>query len=158
MPVKTTKEEPVQLEPNAPITLDTLLNCIDGTLEANGHMICLTTNYKEKIDKALLRPGRFDCHIHLDNASPKTILQMINHFYNKNKDKVKEKDFIEKHSDLLDVLKEYCYHNNKLVWSPAKITQICLSYMDDPFYLDKIIEHIKENFEEESKILEYFKK
>jgi hypothetical protein len=158
MPVKTTKEEPVQLEPNAPITLDTLLNCIDGTLEANGHMICLTTNYKEKIDKALLRPGRFDCHIHLDNATPKTILQMVNHFYNKNKDKVKEKDFIENYTDVLDVLKQYCYYNSKLVWSPAKITQICLTYMDDPFYLDKIIEHIKENYEEESKILEYFKK
>lgn len=158
MPVKTTKEEPVQIEPNAPITLDTLLNCIDGTLEANGHMICLTTNYKEKIDKALLRPGRFDCHIHLDNATPKTILQMVNHFYNKNKDKVKEKDFIENYTDVLDVLKQYCYFNSKLVWSPAKITQICLTYMDDPFYLDKIIEHIKENYEEESKILEYFKK
>ena len=55
-------------------------------------------------------------------------------------------------------LKKYCYSNNKLVWSPAKITQICLTYMDDPFYLDKIIEHIKENFEEESKILKFNEK
>ncbi len=158
MPVKTTKEEPVQLEANAPITLDTLLNCIDGTLEANGHMICLTTNYKEKIDKALLRPGRFDCHIHLDNASPKTVLQMINHFYNSNKDKVKEKDFFSDYNGLLSTLNKLCYCVDKLVWSPAKITQICLQYMDEPDYLEKIIEYLKNNYDEEVKILEYFKK
>lgn len=156
LPMRTTKEEPVLQDANAPITLDTLLNCIDGTYEANGHMICLTTNFKEKIDKALLRPGRFDCHVHLDNSTPKIILQMINHFYNKNKDKVKEKDFIENYTDTLDKLKQYCYHNGKLVWSPAKITQICLSYMDDHDYLNKIIEYIKENYEEEKKILEFF--
>jgi SpoVK/Ycf46/Vps4 family AAA+-type ATPase len=62
---------------DAPITIETLLNCIDGTLESNGHIICLTTNFIDKIDKALIRPGRFDCHIHLDNSTPKVILQMI---------------------------------------------------------------------------------
>jgi hypothetical protein len=158
MPIRTTKEETVPQDANSLITLDTLLNIIDGTFEANGQMIILTTNFKEKIDKALLRPGRFDCHVHLDNATPKTILQMINHFYNKNKDKVKEKDFIENYTDTLDKLKQYCYHNGKLVWSPAKITQICLSYMDDHDYLNKIIEYIKENYEEEKKILEFFNK
>jgi hypothetical protein len=158
MPVKTTKEEPVQMDANAPITLDTLLNCIDGTLEANGHMICLTTNYKEKIDKALLRPGRFDCHIHLDNACPKTVLQMINHFYNSNKDKVKEKDFLHDYNGLLSTLNKICYSGDKLVWSPAKITQVCLTYMDEPDYLDKIINYLKDNYDEEVKILEYFKK
>ena len=54
--------------------------------------------------------------------------------------------------DTLDNLKQYCYYNGKLVWSPAKITQICLSYMDDTEYLDKIIEYIKENYEEELEV------
>lgn len=153
MPTKTVKEEPIQSEPNAPITLDTLLNCIDGTLEANGYIICLTTNFIEKIDKALIRPGRFDCHIHLDNTPPKIILQMINHFYNKNKDKVNESEFIPDYDNLLKQLQNYCYLNGKLIWSPAKITQICLTYMDDPDYLNKIIAFIKDNYQNESKLL-----
>jgi len=138
MPTKTVKEEPIQSEPNAPITLDTLLNCIDGTLEANGYIICLTTNFIEKIDKALIRPGRFDCHIHLDNTPPKVILQMINHFYNKNKEKVDEIEFLSDYDNLLKQLNNYCYLNGKLIWSPAKITQICLTYMNEPDYLKKV--------------------
>lgn len=153
MPVKTVKEEPVQSEPNSPITLDTLLNCIDGTLEANGYIICLTTNFIDKIDKALIRPGRFDCHIHLDNTTPRIILQMINHFYNKNKDKVSEYEFIPNHEELLVELNKYCYFNGKLVWSPAKITQICLTFMDDPNYLESIINYIRDNYQNEIKLL-----
>jgi len=153
MPTKTVKEEPIQSEPNAPITLDTLLNCIDGTLEANGYIICLTTNFIEKIDKALIRPGRFDCHIHLDNTPPKVILQMINHFYNKNKEKVDEIEFLSDYDNLLKQLNNYCYLNGKLIWSPAKITQICLTYMDEPDYLNKIIAFIKDNYQNEAKLL-----
>ena len=152
-PVRTTKEEPVQSEANLPITLDTLLTCIDGTLEANGYIICLTTNFIEKIDKALIRPGRFDCHIHLDNTPPRIILQMINHFYNKNKDKISEIEFIPDYNNNLIILEKYCYSNEKLVWSPAKITQICLTYMDDPDYINSIISFIKHNFENEARLL-----
>lgn len=145
-----------EITADSPITLDTLLNCIDGTQESNGHIICLTTNYIEKIDKALLRPGRFDCHVHLDNASPRTILQMINHFYNKNKDKVPMEKFIQHHDKVIDKISKYCYYNEKLVWSPAKITQVCLSYIDDENYLEKIQDYLQNNYSNEIKILEYF--
>ncbi len=150
-PKQIIKEEPIN--DNSPITLETLLNCIDGTLEANGYIICLTTNFIDKIDKALIRPGRFDCHIHLDNTTPKIILQMINHFYNKNKEKVTEKEFIPNYNDVLNRITKLSYSNGKPVWSPAKITQICLSYMDDLDYLEKIITYMTENYEEEIKLL-----
>ncbi len=150
-PKQIIKEEPI--DGNSPITLDTLLNCIDGTLEANGYIICLTTNFIEKIDKALIRPGRFDCHIHLDNATPRIIIQMINHFYNKNKDKVTEKEFFNDYDGILRKINEVSYHNNKPIWSPAKITQICLSYMDEPDYLNKIIKYMQENYDTEKKLL-----
>lgn len=138
---------------DAPITIETLLNCIDGTLESNGHIICLTTNFIDKIDKALIRPGRFDCHIHLDNASPKIILQMINHFYNKNKEKVSVEKFFSSYDKTLDRITRYAYYNDKTVWSPAKITQICLTYMDDPNYLDNILDYLKDNYQSEIKLL-----
>lgn len=138
---------------DAPITIETLLNCIDGTLESNGHIICLTTNFIDKIDKALIRPGRFDCHIHLDNATPKVILQMINHFYNKNKEKVSIEKFFSNYEKTLEKVTKYAFYNEKTVWSPAKITQICLTYMDESNYLENILEYLKENYQTEIKLL-----
>ncbi|BAT92670.1 hypothetical protein VIGAN_07146800 [Vigna angularis var. angularis] len=49
------------------ITLSGLLNVIDGLWSCCGEerIFILTTNHKEKLDPALLRPGRMDMHIHL---------------------------------------------------------------------------------------------
>ncbi|KAL8115007.1 AAA-ATPase At3g50940-like [Apium graveolens] len=48
-------------------TLSGLLNCIDGIWSSCGdeRIIIFTTNNKDKLDDALLRPGRMDMHIHM---------------------------------------------------------------------------------------------
>ncbi|XP_050262037.1 AAA-ATPase At2g18193-like [Quercus robur] len=48
-------------------TLSGLLNIIDGLLSSCGdeRIIVFTTNHKEKLDPALLRPGRMDVHVHM---------------------------------------------------------------------------------------------
>ncbi|CAL5086417.1 unnamed protein product [Urochloa decumbens] len=49
------------------ITLSGLLNFIDGLWSTCGEerIIVFTTNYKERLDPALLRPGRMDMHIYM---------------------------------------------------------------------------------------------
>ncbi|GJN11604.1 hypothetical protein PR202_ga29805 [Eleusine coracana subsp. coracana] len=49
------------------ITLSGLLNFIDGLWSTCGEerIIIFTTNYKERLDPALLRPGRMDMHIYM---------------------------------------------------------------------------------------------
>uniref|UniRef100_A0A0D9WZH7 AAA+ ATPase domain-containing protein n=1 Tax=Leersia perrieri TaxID=77586 RepID=A0A0D9WZH7_9ORYZ len=49
------------------VTLSGLLNLIDGLWSASGdeRIIVFTTNYKERLDAALLRPGRMDMHIYM---------------------------------------------------------------------------------------------
>ncbi|MED6148681.1 hypothetical protein PIB30_055215 [Stylosanthes scabra] len=49
------------------VTLSGLLNAIDGLWSCCGEerIMVFTTNRKEKLDPALLRPGRMDMHIHL---------------------------------------------------------------------------------------------
>lgn len=49
------------------LTLSGLLNFIDGLWSNCGdeRIIVFTTNRKEKLDPALLRPGRMDMHIHM---------------------------------------------------------------------------------------------
>ena len=54
------------------MTLSGLLNFIDGLWSCCGdeRIIVFTTNHKEKLDPALLRPGRMDVHIHMSYCTP----------------------------------------------------------------------------------------
>ncbi|PIA55830.1 hypothetical protein AQUCO_00700271v1 [Aquilegia coerulea] len=53
-------------------TLSGLLNFIDGLWSSCGdeRIIVFTTNYKDRLDPALLRPGRMDMHIHMSYCTP----------------------------------------------------------------------------------------
>jgi len=48
------------------ITLESLLTLLDGVTEYRGRVIIACTNYIDRIDSALLRPGRFDMCMRLD--------------------------------------------------------------------------------------------
>jgi hypothetical protein len=61
--------------------LSFLLNLLDGTLEANGRIIAFSSNYPERIDKALIRPGRVDMIVHFKNCSRKVLKEMVESFY-----------------------------------------------------------------------------
>jgi hypothetical protein len=63
------------------ITLSFILNLLDGILETPGRILIITTNYPEKLDKALIRPGRIDIKINFANATKELIREMINNFY-----------------------------------------------------------------------------
>ncbi|GLU19782.1 hypothetical protein SLE2022_360090 [Rubroshorea leprosula] len=62
----------VQKTKRAAATLSGLLNAIDGLWSGCGEetIIIFTTNHKDKIDPALLRPGRMDMHIELSYLKP----------------------------------------------------------------------------------------
>ena len=51
------------------VTLAGLLNALDGVGAHEGHLVIMTTNYKNKLDPALLRPGRCDVQVHLPLAT-----------------------------------------------------------------------------------------
>jgi chaperone BCS1 len=63
------------------ITFSGLLNALDGVASAEERIIFLTTNHIEKLDPALIRPGRVDLKEHLGNASPTQIRGMFTRFY-----------------------------------------------------------------------------
>ncbi|MFQ6623894.1 hypothetical protein Gotur_003654 [Gossypium turneri] len=54
------------------VTLSGLLNFLDGLWSSCGdeRIIIFTTNHKDKLDPALLRPGRMDVHIHMGYCTP----------------------------------------------------------------------------------------
>jgi DNA polymerase III delta prime subunit len=63
------------------VTLSFLLNLLDGVLETPGRILVITSNYPERLDRALVRPGRIDVKIEFGYANRTFILDMINKFY-----------------------------------------------------------------------------
>lgn len=63
------------------VTLSFLLNLLDGVLETPGRILIITTNHAEKLDKALVRPGRIDVNIRFQEATRDLIAEMYRNFY-----------------------------------------------------------------------------
>lgn len=71
------------LHQNENITLDDILNLWDGIRENTGRIMIITTNHYEKLDPALIRPGRIDMALNLGNTSRQIIAEMYLHYYGK---------------------------------------------------------------------------
>ena len=65
------------------ITLSDILNIIDGINETPGRILIISSNHYDKLDPALVRPGRIDHHIILENASEETIREIYYNYFNK---------------------------------------------------------------------------
>ncbi|KAJ0246319.1 AAA-type ATPase [Hirschfeldia incana] len=61
------------------VSLSGLLNIVDGLWSSCGEerIIIFTTNHKEKLDPALLRPGRMDIHILMDYCTPFVFKKLV---------------------------------------------------------------------------------
>lgn len=57
------------------------LNALDGVRSQEGQILFMTTNHKEKLDPALLRPGRADVHVKLNHASDKQMKGLFLRFF-----------------------------------------------------------------------------
>lgn len=65
------------------VTLSGLLNFIDGLLSCcvNERIIIFTTNHKDRLDPALLRPGRMDMHIHMSYCTVSAFKQLAFNYH-----------------------------------------------------------------------------
>jgi hypothetical protein len=104
------------------LTLSFLLNLLDGVLETPGRVLIMTTNYPEKLDKALIRPGRVDVNICFKKCTHNTVVQMLKYFY-----------------DNLDpeLIKDVEFKNS--IFTPAEVYQILFKYIHSP---EKAIEEL----------------
>ena len=64
------------------LNLAGLLNVLDGVVDTPERLIVMTTNHPEKLDPALIRPGRVDKQIFLGYLQQEEATQMLNHYFN----------------------------------------------------------------------------
>jgi len=62
------------------LTLADILEALDGAMEMRGRMMVITTNYPEKLDTALTRPGRIDIKLNFKRCTSKSLVQMFEYF------------------------------------------------------------------------------
>ncbi|PSR77249.1 P-loop containing nucleoside triphosphate hydrolase protein [Coniella lustricola] len=54
------------------LTLSGLLNVLDGVASQEGRIVLMTSNFAERLDRALVRPGRIDKMIYLGNITQRS--------------------------------------------------------------------------------------
>lgn len=66
-------------QPN--VTFSGLLNALDGVASGESRIIFMTTNHLERLDPALIRPGRVDVICELGDAEDRQVQELLVRFY-----------------------------------------------------------------------------
>lgn len=124
---KMSETESVKINPmtlEEPLTLDDILNLWDGIRETPGRILIITSNHYDKLDPALIRPGRIDITMELSNASRNTIQEIYFNLFKKRID-----------TKTLSKIKDKFY-------SPAEIINIYLSENMNP---EQVVKRVLQN-------------
>ncbi|RDX61752.1 AAA-ATPase, partial [Mucuna pruriens] len=123
-------------------TLSGLLNYMDGLWSSGGEerIIIFTTNHKERIDPALLRPGRMDMHIHLSFLKYKAFRVLASNYLG-----------IEGHHPLYEQIGDLL---DKVEVTPAIVAEQLMRNEDPNLALVELVQFLKEihkdtNFDKE---------
>lgn len=68
------------------VTFSGFLNALDGVASGEERIIFLTTNHIDRLDPALVRPGRVDLACLIDDASPSQAKRLFTQFYDSEQD------------------------------------------------------------------------
>lgn len=108
------------------LTLSNILNLLDGVVSSHGRIVVMTSNHPEKLDPALLRPGRCDMTIHLGNCTKTQIADLYKVYFN--------------NSMSAEVLDRF----GDGILTPAQVSGLFLAHRHDP---DIAIEQLNQLFE-----------
>ncbi|CAM9165519.1 unnamed protein product [Choristocarpus tenellus] len=104
--------------PSDRLDLAGLLNVLDGVVDCPGRIVIMTTNHPERLDTALIRPGRIDKIILLDFIKYPAALEMMQHYY---KDSV-----LEEHKDNLQSILKDPHEGPVTQLTPAAVEQMAI--------------------------------
>jgi len=81
------------------VTLSGLLNVLNGFHAPTGVLFVMTTNHVEKLDEALLRPGRIDYRLYLGDATDQQKIDLYLRFFPVTGE-VEAREFVQAHDDV----------------------------------------------------------
>jgi chaperone BCS1 len=107
-----------------------MLNFVDGLWSASGEerIIVFTTNYKERLDPALLRPGRMDMHIYMGYCTPESFRTLANNYH--------MIDYHDTYPEIEKLMKE-------VMVTPAEVAEVLMRKDDADVALHDLIDLLK---------------
>ncbi|KAA8893308.1 hypothetical protein FN846DRAFT_914196 [Sphaerosporella brunnea] len=125
------------------VTFSGLLNAIDGVASKEGRLLIMTTNHRERLDDALIRPGRVDLQIKFDFADKLVVYNLFKTLYTvEPADKVLLK-FPENFPDEMELMKLATAFAAKVPegkFSPAEVQGLLLKHKKDPRKAVEVVE------------------
>ena len=112
-----------------------LLNVLDGVVDCPNRILIMTTNHPEKLDAALIRPGRIDKIIYLGYIQYEAILEMLEHYFTEPLSEAqacKLKQTMDSPSGVADM-------------TPAEVEQLCAEYDTVDEFLQALEEKVAED-------------
>ncbi|KAF1972043.1 putative mitochondrial chaperone bcs1 [Bimuria novae-zelandiae CBS 107.79] len=128
------------------VSLSTLLNVLDGLASSEGRLLIMTTNHIERLDPALIRPGRVDIKLELYLADEDMINQLFYFVYSTPPKSNVRGDESERNvyqageerageeCKLLPLAQEFVAKVLKLEFSPAEILSFLLANKHSPHH------------------------
>ena len=112
-----------------------LLNVLDGVVDCPNRILIMTTNHPEKLDAALIRPGRIDKIIYLGYIQYEAALEMLEHY------------FTEPLSEIQSSRLRKAMDNPPGVadMTPAELEQLCAEYDTVDEFLSALEEKVAED-------------
>lgn len=150
---------PMHRQPRASVSFSGLLNAIDGVASQEGRILIMTTNHKDRLDPALIRPGRVDVQIEFGYAGKETLVEIFRELYSRMEGQEGWKDLLdrddpmsssmgkveksEKSSTTLEQESEYGNNIDRMakkfaekipegVYTPAEVQGFLMSYKQHP--------------------------
>ena len=121
------------------MTLSGLLNFVDGLWSAGGEerIIVFTTNYKERLDPALLRPGRMDMHIYMGYCTPDSFRILAKNYH-----------LIDYHAMYPEIEKLI----EEVMVTPAEVAEVLMRNDDADVALHDLVDGLKSKLNDASVI------
>jgi len=86
------EEKSIAPEAVSGVTASGLLNALDGVAAQEGRIVILTTNFPERLDAALTRPGRVDLTICFSLATKSDTQALFHNFFSHNEGAEKQQE------------------------------------------------------------------
>ncbi|CAA0834010.1 P-loop containing nucleoside triphosphate hydrolases superfamily protein [Striga hermonthica] len=124
-------------KPRDGLTLSGMLNFIDGLWSSCGdeRIIIFTTNHKEKLDPALIRPGRMDMQIHMGYCTPQGFDVLASNYLRINDHPT--------FSEIKELIRE-------VEITPAEIAEYLMRNEDTDLALEGVLDLLKQKKEEKN--------
>jgi len=115
------------------LDLSGLLNVLDGVVDTPNRILVMTTNHPEKLDPALIRPGRIDKKLLLGYMAPRESCQMVGHYF--------QREMPQELSMRLEqaISGDDALRLPGLNFTPAQLEQMCAEFDE----LEELVRHVE---------------